>query len=375
MDPVAAALLGLGAATLLVSVTGVPTDATALFVLGAGLYGVTRATGRGGKWLAAPAGIWFLMHAWEVLPDKLSAYPFSTEHPTLYATPVWLGGVVLLVTLAASVAHVREKIGPGLTWLTAGALGFALFAALLALAPDKGSSSALVLGAMSDGWRETSIALTAACWLTLASGARAPEVTVSKGALAGAVGAALLAALFAGQAGSGGDAVMGWHFATLALGWVLLGVGLGAMARSGAGSASWLGVALAAFQVLIGIPLSLALADRLGGGAAWAGALGTALVFGLLGVALALLFSQIAALRDVRAVTAVVLLVAVYGGTQALLAALGEAFRMRSSRNPFAGVELYTHAAAPLGLVLFAGLTAFLAAPPKATASAAAPVA
>lgn len=214
--------------------------------------------------------------------------------------------------------------------------------------------------------------MTAICWLTVALASALPVVAARPEAALGAGAAALLAAVVQGMPVQGSSTVSGWLFAALALGWLLATVGLVLWARRGAGPATWFGVALLRFQLLIGLPLALALADRFGGGAPVAGILGTAMPFGLLAFALAALTSRIAPFRDLRAVTAVVLLVATYGGTQALLSALASAFQWSGKQNPFAAVELYLRPAATLGLLLWAGLSAFVAAPPTNTAAPAA---
>jgi hypothetical protein len=367
MDPLTALLCGLGA--VMVSLGGGSGSASDALALGAGLYGVHRATQKGiGRVLVAvPALLWMLAHFWKILPEAADRF----QHGAWSMAPSHLASFMTLGLYFATVVLARQKIGTGLAGLTMGALGFASFVAFLALFTDSGSTPDAVLHQTASGWGHVAITLTSVCWLVLGLGPiTVPALPRSLGAIAGAVGASLLAALVsgAGSRGEGSSTMRLLVLLALFLGWVLAAFGPGALARAGAGPVAWTGVGLIVVQVVFGLP-GAAFLDEATGRGSMGGMPITAMGLGLLGLALTALAARSIGLDKPRSFTAVLLLVGVFGAMQLWFGYMLLALRVYRRNTPGWPVEILSRPAMTLGLVLWAACLVFLALPPAAQPS------
>ncbi|MDB4994603.1 MAG: hypothetical protein JWM74_2035 [Myxococcaceae bacterium] len=367
MDPLTAILCALGAMAVAQSTAS---DAFGAFVLGAGLYGLHRATQKGiaRVLIAAPALIWILGNFWRVLPDGMRRF----NDGMLGNAPGHLATFILFGVFLAVVALARSRIGSGLAALTMGALGFAMFVKFIALFTESNTTAGVVITEIASGWGHVGRVLTALCWLVLGLGPVAtPALPRATGAMVGAVGAALLASVvFAGGGGSGGydpSVVQLSMMLALFLGWVLSTFGLGALARAGAGPVAWVGVGLIVVQIVFGLPSAAFLEESMGR-SGWALPI-TGMPLGLLGIALTALSARSIQLHHPRNLAAVLLLVAMLGAMQLWFSAMLMALRVFRRGTPGWPVELLSRPAMTLGLVLWAACLAYLALPPVGQSS------
>ena len=363
MDPLTAILCALGAFAV---ADGTVSDAFGAFLLGAGLYGVYRATQKGiaRVLIAAPALIWILGNLWKVLPDGMRRF----DDGMVGRAPSDLAAFLVIGVFLTTVALARPRIGSGLAALTMGALAFAMFGKFLGLFTESTTTAGPILSEMSSGWGHVGRMLTAACWLVLGLGPRAiPALPRSTGAIVGAVGAALLASVVhASGGGASNDPSLSNLLMMLAmfLGWVLSAFGLGALARAGAGPVAWVGVGLIVVQIVFGLPSAAFLADAMGEHRAWFSVPVTGMPLGMLGLALTALSARSIELPHPRNLTAVLLLVGVLGAMQLWFSATLMAMRVFRRGTPGWPVELLSRPAMALGLVLWAACLAYLALPP-----------
>src|SRR5450631_2077648 len=101
MDPLAAALCGLGAIVIASGEVTTSTDSLALFAAFAGVHRAMR-TGASRALIGVPAAIWILAHFWSFVPDRVveSIAPLNSF---LKRAPKSLSGIVLLVALLVMV--------------------------------------------------------------------------------------------------------------------------------------------------------------------------------------------------------------------------------------------------------------------------------
>ncbi len=363
MDPLTAILCALGAFAV---ADGSASDSFGALTLGAGLYGLHRATQSGiaRVLIAAPALVWILGNFWKVLPEGMRRF----NEGTVGNAPGHVATLLLFVIFIAVVALARPRIGSGLAALTMGALGFALLVKLVVLFMESTTTAGAIVTGIASGWGHVARMLTAVCWLVLGLGhAATPPLPLprSTGALVGAVGAGLLASVVYAGGGSGAHDPSAAQIMTMLatfLGWVLSAFGLGALARAGAGPIAWVGVGLIVVQILFGLP-SAALLDDATGRGSW-GLPITGMPLGLLGLALTALLARAIELPHPRNLTGVLLLVGVLGSMQLFFSAILMAMRFFRRGTPGWPVELLSRPAMVLGLVLWAACLAYLALPP-----------
>lgn len=365
MDPLAAAFCGLGAAVVL-GMDG--DDAPGAFLLFLGFYGVYRAlrTPATKALIPVPALIWIVGHLWDLLPDKLvdTVAPSSS---VLHRAPYNLSATLFLAALVVVTASARHKIGAGVSMLSFVALGIDLLFRLLptsTLQNDSSSFIALVVYTET-GWHFLARLFGAVCMVLAGVGPIAAlPLPRRAGAIAGACGALLLSACVVGSpthvSGSNDGILITLAFLFL-VGYILVAVGLGAMARAGAKVAGWLGVGLAVFGIL-GLVLSITIFEKTQDNA-YAFVMSTP--FALLGIAIALAGWNGAPLELVRRAIAATLAAGFAGGGLAWVTTYLALADIYDAREPWILAHKTTEPIAAYGFAAFAALLVYLAWPPR----------
>ena len=160
MNPLAAALCGVGAAVLAAFTKGRrrSTVLSRSCFWGAAFYGVSRATQSRAALvlIGALPVVWLLEHVSDFTPERVIAVAGHGSSPFLSSTR-WLATVALTIALGASVVIARPRIGSGLAGLTLGALAFALLATTVSLPLPDGNSVGSVFEATARGWHAVSV--------------------------------------------------------------------------------------------------------------------------------------------------------------------------------------------------------------------------
>ena len=363
MDPLSAALCGLGAMVIASGTATTSTGALALFAAFAGVHRALR-TGASRALIGVPAVVWILGNLWTFVPDRVVA-SIAPSDSLVRRTPASLAELVLVVALLVLVAIARARLGRGLSTLALVALGLDL---LLRVVPTSqvGSPESLVvlLGASETGWRVAGKLFAAVCFFLVGLGSiPVPPLPRRGGAVAGAVGATLLCAVLAGlphrvhPPGDGALFVLGLLWLTAS---VLTAVGLGAMARAGASPAAWIGVGLVVLGILALVP-ALLVFERMDENAY---GFMMATPFGLLGVGLGLVGWKGAPLETARRVLGVLLITAFAAGTLAWCGVFLALARITNGMEPWGLARIATEPLAVHGLALWAALLVYLASPP-----------
>ena len=366
MDPLAAALCGLGAIVIASGEVTTSTDSLALFAAFAGVHRAMR-TGASRALIGVPAAIWILAHFWSFVPDRVveSIAPLNSF---LNRAPKSLSGIVLLVALLVMVGGARARLGRGLSTLAFVALGLDL---LLRLVPTSHvvlpGSLVVLLGACENGWTVTGRLLGALSMFLVGLGPiSVPPLPRRGGAVAGAIGGTLLSAAIAGlpqhvpTGSEGALLVLGLFWLAAS---VLTAVGLGAMARAGASPSGWIGLGLVVLGIFGLIPALALFAES----DVNAYGFTMSIPFGLLGIGIGLVGWKGAPLETARKVLAAVLITAFAAGTISWLAVYLALAHVTSGRDPQALAEITIEPLAILGLALWAALLVYLASPPSIT--------
>lgn len=363
MDRITTAMLGAGAALLLFRIE--PASLVSTIALGAAFFGAYRATGN--KLVLGSIALTALARA-----AFAAAAFFHEDFPVADSLFRGAGSSAFALSLIVTVVAAHARVGRALVGLAAVSGVLALLARVVAtlgdlVRPDGAfAGSALRLAEwIAEGQGTVATLLAAAVLAVLATG---PTVTAPSRSPApfvlGAVGCALLAASLVAVGahalpGRSAFAPLAWCV-TMAIGWLLVAVGMAGLARSGV-KAAWGGLALAALEIVVCTPTVVL------GARAMDDALGVALLpvfLGLLGLVVALLAPQDLALREVRALAAALVLAGVLGScaATALFAASVDAIGVRVG-DPFWPLESARLVAAH-GLALAAAVLALLATPP-----------
>lgn len=359
MDPIAAALCGVGATIVLFGHTG---SLAGWLMLAAGFYGIARASGsRAAPWLVGAVAVAF---GFAHLKDVVALpFTFDTAHPTIAAAPHVLQRLVLDGAFLAAVVIARHRVGMGLFVLAvvAGAMSitFGALADLLDPKPEPANFLSFLSNDIAGGWGLIASRLDAVVFLV--AGVGAPVVTATPrraSAIVGVVSAALLATTLSGfpHQGHEGDAIAA--LATAFAAWIAMAVAIGRLRGIGGGGAAIAGMVLAILQVLaIGL-VTIALDDmREQVDVAFTMGLG----LGFLGLGIAVFVPSALPLQNARFLIGGAFLVASSGATIALLKHLGKV-RM----NPYWGATEFAKPAGALGFALLAAYFAFLVSPPAA---------
>lgn len=361
MDPVSAALCGAGAAVVLMGGIG-DGSPMGLLVLGGAFYGMSRATRSRAVLglMGALLVVWFLNHFWTFVPEKLLGTGFGQPNEKHHDAPAWWAEALMHVTLLASVFLVRSKIGWGLTSLTTAAMAIAGLARV-GSAVDNGSVAGF-FDPIASGWFSVIRGLVAAAWIIVGIGAPPPAAISRRVApMLGAAGALLITATLA-PAARGSDAAELAQMATMVVAWVLSAIGLGSLARAGAGTPAWVGMALVIAQLVLGFPVGLVVFDKMAN-EQFINVVAMSMPLGLAGFGIAALAGKALPLGAARAMIGVLFLVAAFG---ALLTVFTVLVHSRL-HDPFWPLSSLMRPATVLGMSLWAAYLGFVALPPKAT--------
>jgi hypothetical protein len=259
---------------------------------------------------------------------------------------------------------VRSKIGWGLTALAGAAFVVALLAHTGSTLLHRPSDTDVdVLGAIAAGWFSLIPGLVAAAWLIVGTGSP-PPAAISRRVtpILGAVGALLIAATL-GAGDHFRDAAFAVLLATMTVAWVLSAVGLGGLAREGAGAPAWAGMVLVIAQLVIGFPVGFVVFGKMTN-EHFAEVVSTVMPLGLVGFGIAALAPRALPLGAVRGLIGVLFLVAAFGAMLTLFTLLVGS----RLREPFWPLDAFMLPATALGMALWAAYLAFVAIPPKAIA-------
>jgi len=172
----------------------------------------------------------------------------------------------------------------------------------------------------------------------------------------GAVGAVLVAATLRAQVR---DAAVLAVLATLLVAWVLSAVGLGSLAREGAGAPAWAGMGLVIAQLVVGFPVGFAVFSRMLD-KNFADVVAMTMPLGLVGFGIAALSARVLPLGAARGLVGVLFFVAAFGALLTLLTF----FVGSRLRDPVWPLEAFMRPATVLGMSLWASYLAFVALPP-----------
>lgn len=359
MDPIGVAFVGFGAALAAVYASEASDSIVFAALLAAAFWGahrLVRARVTAGLPFV-PLAAWAIARFWSVVPERLTSR-FLAGHEVIRAAPRGVASLLLAASFAVVLVVGRARIGRALATLAVVAIAIDLLASAASLVPDRGTSAAVLFDAVASGWSAVSSGLLCASWLALAVGRLNVQPMERPGfAVVSAIAAMLLAATLRGAPDRAADAVSVVIFVTYAAALVVAAIAFGGLARV-AGGAAWAAMALAIVQLLAIVPV-VAILDRnaLGG-------LGLATPFVLIGFGAVAIRARGLCLRGPRAAAAVFVSLAAAGALVAWLATWLSASRVLHLTDPFWTLGAVTRPAGYAGLVVWAAVIAYLAAPP-----------
>lgn len=365
MDPIAAALCGAGAVWIMTGVHGA--SLMDLFVAAGAFYGISRVTRSRAVLglLGVLVVVWFLDHFWTLVPTKLFSVGFGAENAKHHDAPDWWAGVFMHGALLVSVILARAKVGRGLTVLTIVAFAIALLSKFASTLWDMGrlEHEETLIGAIASGWSGVSIWLAASSWLVVGLGPPpGPPISRRVTPILGAVGSLLIAATLGVHLRDVSVLVV---LATMFVAWVLSAIGLGGLARAGAGAPAWVGMAFVIAQLVLGFPLGFFAFNRLMD-SNFPDVVGMTMLLGLSGFGIAAIAARALPYGAVRGLIGILFLVGAAGAVLALFTVL---MGSRDVDDPFWPLRDLMVPATSVALTLWAAYLAYVAFPPEPSAA------